>query len=83
MTEADIDPASLRDLYVSMGEPVGHGGLGGAPVPQADGALDLGGGALMTLGGFSPRPIAATGRHRAIACCPDSDVAFPPNRGRC
>ena len=34
LTEAAIDPGFLRDVYVSLGEELDGGGLGGAPADQ-------------------------------------------------
>jgi cytochrome c-type biogenesis protein CcmF len=53
MTEADIDTGLTRDLYVSLGEPVGEGGAWGVRVyykPFVD--WIWGGAFIMALGGF-------------------------------
>ena len=54
MTEADIDTGLTRDLYVSLGEPVGEGGAWGVRVyykPFVD--WIWGGAFIMALGGFT------------------------------
>ena len=67
MTEAAIDAGFLRDVYVSLGEPLEGKGLGCAGVLQAVCGLDLGGCLIMALGGLfrhvGPPPTACVSRH--------------------
>jgi len=82
MTEADIDAGFTRDLYISMGEPVGDGSAWAVRVYHKPMVRWIWLGALfMVFGGFIAALDRRYRRQRATAPSPTAEVTAPAAQG--